>query len=237
MENYKARILYVEDDVNLSFVTRDNLEQNGYQVTYCENGQLAIEAFAVGKFDLCILDIMLPELDGFTVSRYIRERDNDIPIIFLTAKSMKEDKIQGFRTGADDYMTKPFSIEELLLKIEVFLKRNKITKKEEAAVTRFSLGNMVFDFADLSLSSEKKKIQLTLKEAEILRYFCMNRGRILKREEILKAIWGNDDYFIGRSLDVFISKLRKYLESEPSIHIENIHGVGFKMSVDQEKPA
>jgi DNA-binding response OmpR family regulator len=230
-----AKILYVEDDTNLGFVTTDNLEQHGYNTIYCKDGKTALEKFKKEKFDLCILDVMLPEVDGFTIAKTIREQNSSIPIIFLTAKTMKEDKIAGFKTGADDYITKPFSIEELIMRIEVFLKRSKVSGNNETLPTQFTIGKYAFDFNNLSLTAGKVKNQLTLKEAEVLRYFCMNQNKILKREDILRSLWGDDDYFMGRSLDVFISRLRKYLSADPSICIENIHGVGFKMSLNKAK--
>ncbi|HSY77065.1 MAG TPA: response regulator transcription factor, partial [Bacteroidia bacterium] len=161
----------------------------------------------------------------------IREKNKSIPIIFITAKTMKEDRIAGFMTGADDYITKPFSIEELLLRIEVFLKRSKVTESKSALPIHFNIGNYNFDFEGLFLELKRERKQLTLKEAELLRFFCMNQDKILKREEILKSLWGDDDYFMGRSLDVFISRLRKYLDKDKRISIENIHGVGFRMCV------
>jgi DNA-binding response OmpR family regulator len=230
MEATKPKILYAEDDENLGFVTTDNLNLKGYKTVYCKDGKEALEAFGKEKFDLCILDVMMPKVDGFTIAKTIREKDKNIPIIFITAKTMKEDRIAGFMTGADDYITKPFSIEELILRMEVFLKRSKVTESK-ALPTHFTIGHFNFDFENLILDDKKKKAQLTVKEAELLRFFCMNQGKILKREEILKTLWGNDDYFIGRSLDVFISRLRKYLSSDKTITIENIHSVGFRMSV------
>ena len=231
MKTEGAKILYVEDDVNLGFVTTDNLELKGYKVVYCKDGKSAFTAFKKEPFDICLLDVMLPEMDGFELARLIRESNNDIPIIFLTAKTMKEDKIAGFKTGADDYITKPFSIEELLLRIEVFLKRRHAEDSNTTAPKQFELGKYKFDFENLILLNNKERTELTLKEAELLRFFCLNQNKLVKREEILKSLWGNDDYFMGRSLDVFISRLRKYLQKDSSIHIENVHGVGFKMNV------
>jgi len=227
----KPKILYVEDDVNLGFVTCDNLKLKGYSVVYCKDGKSGLEAYNKEHFDICILDVMLPEMDGFTLAKHIRENDKDTPIIFITAKTMKEDRIAGFKTGADDYIIKPFSIEELLLRIEVFLKRSKVSTIDNELPTQFTIGSYKFNFEDLSLKNNKQETHLTLKEAELLRYFCMNKDKIIKREEILKTIWGDDDYFMGRSLDVFISRLRKYLNSDEKVKIENIHGVGFKMNV------
>lgn len=226
----KPRILYVEDDPTLSFVTKDNLEMQGFNVTHCENGKLAIEAFDMDQFDLCVLDVMLPEMDGFQVANFIRRKNAEIPIIFLTAKSLKEDKIHGLRLGADDYITKPFSIEELQLKIEIFLKRSKVYAKENTE-SIFSIGNYTFDFVNLSLAHDGKIRTLTQKEADVLRYFVLNKNQIIKRSAILESVWGEDDYFLGRSLDVFISRLRKYLSDDSSILLENIHGIGFRLKV------
>jgi DNA-binding response OmpR family regulator len=230
METTKPKILYAEDDENLGYVTTDNLNLKGYKTVYCKDGKEALDAFGKENFDLCILDVMMPKIDGFTIAKTIREKDKNIPIIFITAKTMKEDRIAGFMTGADDYITKPFSIEELILRMEVFLKRSKVTESK-VLPTHFIIGDLNFDFDNLVLVAKNKKTQLTLKEAELLRFFCMNQDKILKREEILKTLWGNDDYFIGRSLDVFISRLRKYLSNDKSINIENIHSVGFRMTV------
>ena len=222
----KAHLLYVEDDESLSFVTRDNLELEGYQVTYCEDGKKAMDTFPKENFDLCILDVMLPEVDGYTIAKEIRKVNTQIPIIFLTAKSLKEDKIHGLRLGADDYITKPFSIEELILKIEIFLKRSQIVTKEQISV--FQVGQFSFDYKNLELLKDDSKKQLTQKEADLLKFFIENKNEVLKRAQILESLWGEDDYFMGRSLDVFISRLRKYLKADNSIKIENIHGVGFK---------
>lgn len=234
METTKAKILYAEDDENLGFVTTDNLKQKGFKTVYCKDGKEALKAFEREPFDICILDVMMPEVDGFTVAKTIREKDKNIPIIFITAKTMKEDRIAGFKTGADDYITKPFSIEELIMRIEVFLKRNKVSDSKSVMPVEFTLGNYIFNFNDLSLKNKKENETLTLKEAELLRFFCINQDKIVKREEILKSIWGNDDYFMGRSLDVFISRLRKYLAADKRINIENIHGVGFRMTVSDK---
>ncbi len=233
MAEKKAHLFYVEDDESLSYVTRDNLEFNGYQITYCEDGQKALDTIQSGqKFDLCILDVMLPEVDGFTLAQEIRLRDKDVPIIFLTAKGMKQDKIHGLTLGADDYMTKPFSIEELLLKIEIFLRRSKYSGRLKSN-TPVSIGNYRFDYHNLNLAYEEEAGEtLTQKEADLLKLLDENRNNVVKRSYILETIWGKDDYFLGRSLDVFISRLRKYLSRDDRIKVENIHGVGFKFKVD-----
>ena len=224
----KPHLLYVEDDASLSFVTRDNLELNGYQVTYCADGRQAVQVIQNRKFDLCILDVMLPEIDGFTVAKEIRKRDIQVPILFLTAKSLKEDKIFGLRLGADDYITKPFSIEELLLKIEIFLRRSKFSTL--ASPAQFKIGRYEFDYQNLSLTIKGQTKRLTQKEAELLKFFIENKNQVVKRSVILEQLWGEDDYFLGRSLDVFISRLRKYLRQDEQLRIENIHGVGFRFN-------
>ncbi len=222
----KAHLFYVEDDESLSFVTRDNLELEGYKVTYCENGRKAIDTLKTEEFDLCILDVMLPDVDGFTIAEEIRKKNKQVPILFLTAKSLKEDRIRGLRLGADDYITKPFSIEELILKIEIFLKRSQIVVRENDHL--FQIGNFAFDHKNLQLNKDEIKRQLTQKEADLLKYFIENKNEVLKRSDILETLWGEDDYFLGRSLDVFISRLRKYLKEDETLKIENIHGVGFR---------
>lgn len=223
----KAHLLYVEDDESLSFVTRDNLELQGYKITCCDDGQKAMEIIEQETFDLCILDVMLPEIDGFTLAQEIRKRNTEVPILFLTAKSLKEDKIHGLKLGADDYITKPFSIEELILKIEIFLRRSKIFLPNSA--TQFKIGLFDFDYNNLSLSDNGESQRLTQKEADLLRLFVQNKNQVIKRSAILEKLWGEDDYFLGRSLDVFISRLRKYLKRDTQLKIENIHGVGFRL--------
>ena len=218
----------VEDDPNLGFVIKDNLTLKGFHVTLCENGIDGYQMFQQKPFDLCILDVMMPKQDGFSLAKSIREKNKQVPILFVTAKSMLEDKIAGFESGGDDYIVKPFSIEELLLRIGVFLRRsNKINTQEEV----FRIGTFSFNFTNLLLQHDEESKILTHKEAEVLRLLCENRSRVLKREEILKAVWGDDDYFLGRSMDVFISKLRKYLKEDSSVQIVNYHGVGFRLEI------
>jgi two-component system, OmpR family, response regulator VicR len=226
----KAHLFYVEDDESLSFVTRDNLELQGYRVTYCENGKQAMEMIRQNDFDLCILDVMLPDTDGFTIAEEIRKFNTEVPIIFLTAKSMKEDRIRGLRLGADDYMTKPFSIEELILKVEIFLRRSKIASAP--VPTYLTIGNYLLDHKNLLLKYENQAKNLTQKEADLLKMFMENKNEVIKRSHILETLWGEDDYFLGRSLDVFISRLRKYLSQDERISVENIHSVGFRMKID-----
>jgi DNA-binding response OmpR family regulator len=220
------KILYVEDDETLSFITKDHLELKGYEVHHYTDGEGGLEAFKENDFDICVLDVMLPKMDGFTLAMEIRKRDRDIPILFLTAKSLKDDRLEGLRLGADDYITKPFSIEELILRIEVFLKRNKV----QSSVTsqRYTLGQYTFDYDNLKLENGSGAQTLTQREADLLKYLAENANRVIKRSDILLSVWGEDDYFLGRSLDVFVSRLRKYLKGDERINIENVHGVGFR---------
>jgi DNA-binding response OmpR family regulator len=227
-EHIKPRLLYVEDDEALSYVTRDNLEMNGYEIAWCSDGLSGWRTFNQGKFDLCLLDVMLPGSDGFDLARKIRRVDEDIPILFLTARTMKEDRIEGLKLGADDYILKPFSIDELLLRINVFLQRSRKTiPPPEGEI--LTLGHFVFDPANYLLTCPQDQQKLTHRESELLAFFIRNQNRTVGREDILDAVWKNSDFFISRSLDVFISKLRKYLKSDPSVTIENIHGVGFRL--------
>jgi DNA-binding response OmpR family regulator len=228
--NQKPEILYVEDDLFLSYVTKDNLELKGYSITFCKDGVEAFEAFKQKQFDLCILDVMLPKMDGFELAKKIRETDQSIPILFLSAKSLKEDRIQGLSIGGDDYITKPFSIEELALKIEVFLKRRKVSNGEQKR-GQYSIGDYTFDAMNMQLKFGDESKRLTSRESELLRYFILNEGKVLKKEEILNEVWGTDSYFNSRSLDVFISRLRKYMSKDPKIKINNIHGIGFILLV------
>jgi len=222
----KAKLLYVEDDETLAFVTKDNLMENGYEVDHYNDGKKGLEAFNKNYYDLCLLDVMLPVMDGYQIAEEIRKYNAEIPVLFLTAKSMKEDRIHGLQLGADDYITKPFSIEELILKIEVFLKRKAIIK---TSVEMLKVGHFTFDHSNLKLLLDGKEDNLTQKEADLLKMLIENKGNTLRREQILKKLWGENDYFLGRSMDVFISRLRKYLKADPGLKIENVHGVGFRL--------
>ena len=223
-------IFLVEDDQTLNFIVRDNLEQNGYKVTAVDDGQKAITEFEKDKFSICILDVMLPKKDGFTVAREIRKKDDHVPIIFLTAKSMTEDRIKGLSIGGDDYITKPFSMEELLLRIKVFLKRSLKPDNTDGIPVARRVRVYNFYFENLILECGDKRKTLTYKEAELLKYFCENSNKVLSRSEILMNVWGSDDYYLGRSLDVFISRLRRYLKDDPDIKILNLHGIGFRFN-------
>ena len=225
----KYKILYAEDDETLAFLTKDNLEQN-YEVTHCSDGEMALETFKNDSFDVCIFDIMMPKMDGFELAEAVRKLNSDVPILFLSAKTLKEDRIKGLRIGADDYLVKPFSIEELLLKIEIFLKRtNKNTVVENK---NYAVGKYQFDSKNFLVFNADEKITLTQRESDLLKFFIENKNVVLKREQILKSLWGEDDYFMGRSLDVFISRLRKILANEAGISIENLHGIGFRFNMN-----
>jgi len=222
----KASILYVEDDETLSFVTKDNLEIQGYDITHFADGLSAQNEIKnnISAYNLCILDVMLPEIDGYALAETIRERNSQIPILFLTAKSLKDDRIHGLKLGADDYITKPFSIEELILKIDIFLKRSQVSN---SAVSIYAIGKYEFNYKNLSLKLGEEEKILTQKEADLLKLLAEHQNEVMKRSFILENVWGEDDYFLGRSLDVFISRLRKYLSKDDSLKIKNIHGVGF----------
>jgi len=233
--NTKTRILLVEDDPNLSLVLQDYLEMLGYDVLLCKDGDEGLKAFKRKGFDLCIFDVMMPKKDGFTLADDVRQTDSSIPIIFLTAKSLKEDRIKGFQIGCDDYITKPFSTEELSLRIKAILKRCKV--QNPLTVNKgndiYSIGSFVFDYENMLLTKGDDKQSLTRKEAALLKLLCLNMNKLLTREIALKSIWGENDYFIGRSMDVFIAKLRKYLKEDPNISITNVHGTGFKLEVNE----
>ena len=227
-----VRVLLVEDDPGLGYVVKDALDHKNYTVTLCADGDSALESFSTSSFDLCILDVMLPKKDGFTLAKAIREKNQDIPIIFVTAKGMMEDKASGFQSGGDDYLTKPFSIEELCYRMEVFLRRSNGIPNENT----YQIGQYLFNTSKLDLTCDGIKKTLTQKEADVLKLLCVHQKRVLKRDEILKSVWGDDDYFMGRSMDVFISRLRKYLKKDPNIRIVNYHGVGFKLEVEKSHP-
>ena len=226
-ESTKAHILYIEDDETLGFVTRDNLEQNGFSVTHFIDGRAVLNALDSLTYDLAIIDVMLPQVDGFTIAQKIRSSNVEVPILFLTAKSLKEDRLKGFELGADDYITKPYSIEELLFRIHVFLKRKRFSSVADPALLK--VGNFTFEHANLLLKHPEDDKLLTQKEADLLKYLILHLNQVCKRSDILEQIWGEDDYFMGRSLDVFVSRLRKYLSLDHQIQLENIHGVGFKL--------
>lgn len=226
---HKQRILLVEDDANLGFVIKDNFEQEEFEVTLCEDGELALKTFKTDTFDLCILDVMLPKMDGFELAKEIRKLNDQIPLLFLTAKSLKEDRLNGFNIGADDYISKPFSIEELILRCKVFIKRSKAVNAHKSKIIQ--IGAYTFEVNNQLLIHPDEQKKLTLRESLLLQLLTESMGDIVKREHLLKEVWGTDDYFAGRSMDVFISRLRKYLSKDPSIEIINHHSVGFKLFV------
>ncbi|MFH1321065.1 MAG: response regulator transcription factor [Bacteroidota bacterium] len=233
MSNKKHKILIVEDDLNLGLLLSEYLGSEGYKVTLSRDGVSGLESFTKEKFDICILDIMMPKMDGFDLARKIREQDKDIPFIFLTAKSLKQDKLKGFEIGAEDYVSKPFDEEELLCRIKVILKRTDRKPTDEDCMTRFSLGDYQFDYNCRELIYKGKTVRLTEKENEVLRLLCLHKNKILRRNEAVEIIYGEDDYFLGRSFDVFISRLRKLLKEDPGISIENVFKVGFILNVKE----
>ena len=225
----KGRILLAEDDDHLRELVKDALEDEDYQVTDCINGQEAIDSFDKNKFDICLLDIMMPVKDGFTVAKKIRQQSDVIPILFISTKALIEDKIEGYQKGADDYIVKPFNMKELLLKLDVFLRRTK--KMFSETKQEFNIGKIHFDYTDLRLTNDDGVFDLKQKEADLLKFLCEHPNRILKREEILMAVWGKNDYFLGRSMDVFMSKVRKYLRPDPAVVLETIHGTGYRFTL------
>ncbi len=224
-------ILLAEDDLNLGDLLANFLKSKGFTVDLARNGKIAFERFNQKKFDFCIFDVMMPEMDGFTLAKEIRELDKKIPILFLTAKAMKEDKLEGFALGADDYLTKPFSMEELLARITAISRRAEIDKNDQDE--NYQVGTIAYEptYRILHLSEGKKK--LTTKENQLLHLLVKNKNEILDRQATLRAIWGDDNYFNGRSMDVYIAKIRKLLREDPNIEIMNVHGKGFKLVIKE----
>lgn len=227
----KFKLLLVEDDNSLGFMLKDNLEMAGYAVRLCQDGEKGLTAYHNDDYQLCILDVMLPLKDGFSLAEDIRKYNQKIPIIFLTAKNQKDDRIRGFKLGGDDYITKPFSLEEFLLRIEAVLKRvyHQPTKADKNHL--FPIGNYRFDYNNQLLTLDSKIIKLTNKEARLLKILVQHKNQVVERDVIMKSIWENDGYFVARSMDVFISKLRKFLALDSTIKINNIHGVGYRLEV------
>lgn len=227
---HKLKLLLAEDDLSLSTILKAYLEAKSYQVVLCENGQSAFEQFVKERdFEFCLFDVMMPQLDGFELAKKIRKIDSKIPILFLTAKAMQQDVLEGFNIGADDYITKPFSMEELLVRMEAVLRRSNpesFNKKEEE---EYQIGKYKFNYTLQTLKIDLKEQKLTSKEADLLKLFCENRNKVLDRSTALNYIWHNDSYFNARSMDVYISKLRKYLKEDKNIELMNVHGVGFKL--------
>lgn len=226
----RIKVLLVEDDINLGTILSEYLTVKGFEVELCYNGEDGFEAFNKGKHDICILDVMLPKLDGFSLAKQIKNIDAHIPIVFLTAKTLAHDKIEGFKIGADDYITKPFNAEELLFRINAILKRVKPQSNNgDSSSAFFTLGKYIFDYNHRVLSSGGKEQKLTTKEAELLKLLCVNANNALERTFALKTIWNDDNYFTARSMDVYITKLRSYFKDDESIQIVNLHGSGFKL--------
>jgi len=224
----KMNVLLAEDDKNLGTILKSYLEAKGFVTTRCENGKLALDEFKKADFDFCILDVMMPVMDGFTLAKEIRKLDVKIPLLFLTAKAMQDDKIQGLEIGADDYLTKPFSMEELLLRMKAILRRSQAElKKHQNHVYQF--GKYTFDYDHQLLNIGKNQEKLTSKEAELLKLLCDNLNEVLDRSVALNKIWHDDSYFNARSMDVYITKLRKFLKDDPEVELINVHGVGFKL--------
>jgi DNA-binding response OmpR family regulator len=226
MSERKYRILVAEDDQNLGALITEYIESEGFSVTLCKDGQQALQAYRAGMFDLCLLDVMMPKMDGFTLAKAIREQSSQIPILFITARSMKEDKSKGYALGADDYITKPFDEEELIWKIRAMVRRMETPANvvEEEIIT---IGACLFDVKNLCVTLGGNTRRITEKEAHVLKYLSDHRNRVIKREEMVQELWGKNDYFLGRSMDVFLTKIRKYLKEDPAIRIENVFGVGF----------
>jgi DNA-binding response OmpR family regulator len=222
-------VLLLEDDPNLGLILQEHLQLNGYRVVHCVNGQDGLATCLRERFDLCLVDVMMPRMDGFTFARELRSTDRETPIIFLTAKSMKEDRIEGFRAGADDYVTKPFSMEELMLRMRAVLRRtgSGAAGAEEPSV--FSIGSYDFDYTRRTLSRAGNSVRLTGREAGLLRLLCLHRNRTLDRSVALKTLWGDDDHYSGRSMDVFVSKLRKYLKHDRAVELLSEHGRGLRL--------
>lgn len=230
----KINLLLVEDDANLSMVLRDFLEITGYNCEVATDGKEGLKLFLKNSFDMCILDIMMPKMDGFTLAAEIRKKNPGIPIIFLTAKSLKEDRLKGFQQGCDDYITKPFSTEELSMRIKAILRRcmrKEIPELKDSP--RFIIGKYTFDVENMQLIDNDKKQSLTRKEAALLKLLCEFKNRLLPRDMALNMLWGDADYFAGRSMDVFIARLRKYLKDDPHVAIINVHGTGFRLEVEE----
>lgn len=226
------KILLAEDDPNLGMILKSYLEARGYLTELCDNGQIAFNMFKKQAFDFCIIDVMMPIKDGFTLAKEIKTLNKKVPMMFLTAKSMQNDIIEGLKIGADDYMTKPFSMEELLLRMNAILKRS-FDNNDELDNNIFKIGIFTFDFNRQLLIHGKNEQKLTSKEADLFRLLCQNKNQILDRTEALLNVWGNDSYFNARSMDVYMTKLRKHLKVDPSIEIINIHGKGFKLFINK----
>jgi two-component system, OmpR family, response regulator len=228
----KFKLLLVEDDENLGLMLKDTLEMSGYEVRLCRDGAKGLTAFHNTSYDLCIVDVMLPLKDGFTLAEDIRKYNRKVPLIFLTARNSKDDRIKGFRLGGDDYITKPFSLEEFLLRVEAILKRVYDHPSSADQKQHFSIGKYSFDFYNQLLLIGDKKIKLTNKESRLLKMLAQHKNQVVERDVVIQSIWEDEGYFAVRSMDVFISKLRKYLSTDPHISIRNVHGIGYRLEVN-----
>jgi two-component system OmpR family response regulator len=233
MEEKKFNILLAEDDHNLGNVLKSYLEIKGYNVQLCVNGKDASDVFSKGKFDFCVVDVMMPLMDGYTLAKHIKGSDKKVPVIFLTAKAMQEDVNKGLEIGADDYITKPFSMEELLLRVKAILRRTYKTDDPSERSITFKIGKANFDYQRQLLVYNKKENKLTSKESDLLRLLCDNMNEVVDRTYALNKIWQNDSYFNARSMDVYITKLRKFLKEIPNVELQNVHGIGFKLVVQK----
>ena len=227
----KVKILLAEDDLQLGFIIKDNLNEAGFDVINCPDGEIAWEQYQKTDPDVCILDVNMPYRDGYSLAKKIRQKSDLVPILFLTAKSLQQDKLNGFAAGGDDYIVKPFNMKELLSRINVFVRRNKLMVSSSQKL--YAIGSLSFFPDELSLTNGQEKISLTQRESELLEFLCLHPDKVLKREDILSNVWGKNDFFLGRSMDVFITRLRKILLAEPSVNIETIHGVGYRFTTLQ----
>jgi DNA-binding response OmpR family regulator len=227
----RRSLLLLEDDRNLGMILQEHLELNGFSVRLCTNGEDGLKAYRKGAFDLCLVDVMMPRKDGFTFARELRQHDTGLPLIFLTARAMKEDRIEGLKIGADDYVTKPFSMEELLLRIGAVLKRSGRPGQADPQPESFAIGSFTFHYPRRSLERQGKARKLTTREADLLRLLCMHFNGTLDRATALRDLWGDDTHYASRSMDVFVSRLRKYLKGDPTVEILNVHGQGVKLVV------
>ncbi len=224
-------ILLVEDDFNMGELVKDALEENNFDVTLARDGKEGLSAFIKGSFNIVILDVMMPNMDGFTLAERLKKLNPDVPFMFITAKTETEDRLKGFELGADDYLTKPFSVKELVMRINVIARRIHGSMVADSENSFFELGSLNFDYAKRELGPEGKMERISSKEAELLKLFCVNINKVVRRDFLLRNVWGDDDYFSSKSMDVYISRLRKLLRPEPAVQIINIHGTGYRFLV------
>ncbi len=228
----RVNILLAEDDLSLAFMISDALEEEGYHVIHAADGPTALQLFEGNKIDLCLLDIMLPGFDGYQLAKKIRRKNDLIPLIFLSTNQAENDKIEGYNLGGDDYLGKPFSIRELLKKVDVFIRRTRKLRAEDIKI--YTIHQTTFNYTEMTINTGTEAHSITQKEADLLKYFCDHPNRIIKRQEVLLEVWGKDDFFLGRSMDVYVTRIRKYLRSDPGISLETIHGIGYRFSVEAD---